>query len=141
MPRTSLKLGPGILTLGEGALAIEQQITSIKVQWSESVSGGEETNFLDGTSDAADENASYRAVLAGNVQQDDLAAAGFVAWSWAHKGEEQPFTFQPREDIARAVTGVCVPVPLDLGGDVKVKNRSDFTFRCVGDPVLGDVTP
>lgn len=139
MARTSLKLGPGVFTIGAGALAVEVQLTNIRVEWTENVSNEEAVNFLDGTSDLGDEDVTFTAVVSGNVQQDDLSAAGFVSYTWSNKGTEQPFTFQPRTDVTRRITGTCKPVPITVGGDVKVKNRSDFTFRCVGDPVLGDV--
>lgn len=138
MPRTSLKLGPGVFTIGSGPLAVEQQVTNLRIEWSENVQTGDDGHFLDGTSDAGDETATYRAAVAGNVQQDDLAVGGFIAYTWANKGLEEPFVFQPRDDVDRRVTGTCVPVPVTIGGDVKSKNRSDFTFRCVGDPILGD---
>lgn len=143
--RTSLKLGPGEFTIGAGALAVEAQLTNIRIEWTENVAttGGEATNFLDGTTDTdpADETVTFSAVVSGNVQQDDLAEAGFTTFTWANKGTEQPFTFRPRDDLERIVTGVCKPVPVTIGGDVKVKNRSDFSFRCVGDPVLGVPAP
>lgn len=136
--RTALKLGPGVFEIGLDALAVEQQLTNLRIGWSENVSAGDDTNFLDGSTELGDEDATYRATVSGNVQQDALGAAEFIAFTWAHKGQEVPFTFRPRNDIARQVTGVCVPVPVEIGGDVKTKNRSDFTFRCIGDPELGD---
>lgn len=126
-------------TLTGVELEIQVQLTNARVEWSENVSTGDDGHFLDGTSDAGDETETYRATVSGNVQQDDLAADGFIAWSWAHKGLEEPFTFTPRNDREADVAGICKPVPVTIGGDVKNKNRSDFTFRCVGDPVLTPV--
>lgn len=134
----SYKLGPGVFTIGVGPLAVQAQLTNLRVEWSENVTSEEDLNLLDGTTLQGDQSATYRATISGNVVQD-LAAAGFVAFTWDSKGEEVAFTFVPNNDITREVTGTCVPVPVTIGGDVKTRPRSDFTFRCVGDPVLGNV--
>lgn len=135
-------MGPGTFTIGSGPLAVQALLTSLTVDWAENVqSTGEVLNFLDGSvEDTTEETPTYRATISGNVLQD-LAAAGFIAYTWAEKGEEVPFTFQPASSVDRHVTGTCVPVPVTIGGAAKTKPRSDFTFRCVGDPVLGDPTP
>lgn len=134
---TSHTLGPGTFTIGEADLAVEQQLTNLRVEWSENVTSDDDLELLDGTTLLGDQSATYRAQISGNVLQDALGAAEFIAYTWTNKGDEVPFTFQPNDGIARAVTGTCVPVPVTIGGDVKKKNRSDFTFRCIGDPALG----
>lgn len=135
---TSYTVGPGTFIIGEADLAVEAQLTGLTVDWAENVTSGEDLNLLDGTQLAGEETATYRATIAGNVVQD-LGAAGFVSYTWAHKGEEVPFTYQPADAVARHVTGVCVPVPVSVGGDAKTRPRSDFTFRCIGDPTLANV--
>lgn len=137
---TSYTLGPGTFTIGSGPLAVEAQLTSLTVDWAESVQTvGEVLNLLDNSVlDTTEETPTYRASVSGNVVQD-LGAAGFVAYSWDNKGEQVAFTFVPNDAIARKVTGVCVPVPVSIGGAAKTRPRSDFTFRCVGDPVLAAV--
>lgn len=140
MPVQSYTLGPGVFTIGDGGLAVEAQLSKLKVSWSESVKAGDDLNLLDGGQLTGEESATYRATIAGSVVQD-LAVGGFVAFTWANKGEEVPFTFVPNETLGRAVTGTCVPVPVEVGGDVKTKPSSDFTFRCIGDPVLGNAAP
>lgn len=136
----SYKMGPGTLTVGAGPLALEQQLANARVEWSESVSGGtDDLDLLNGNVLEGDDGTpSYAATLAGNLVQD-ISAAGAVAWSWANKGTEQPFTFIPNATEARKVTGVCVPVPITVGGDVKTTPRADFTWRCIGSPVLAAV--
>lgn len=129
-------LGPGVFEIGAADLAVQAQLTNLRIEWSENVKSGDDLDFLDGSSEAGEQSATYRASVSGNVRQD-LDAAGFVAYTWANKGEEVAFRFKPNDAVAREVTGVCVPVPITLGGDAKTKPRSDFTFRCVGDPVLG----
>lgn len=140
MTTNSFNMGPGVFTIGTGPLAVQAQLTSLEVDWAETVqTTGEVLNLLDDTTlDTTEETPTYRATVGGNVVQD-LGASGFVAYTWAHKGEEVDFTFQPDTGVARKVTGVCVPVPVKLGGAAKTKPRSDFTFRCIGDPVLANV--
>jgi hypothetical protein len=136
---TSYTVGPGTFTIGSGPLAVQAQLTSLTVDWTENVqTTGEIINLLDDTTlDTTEETATYRASVSGNVVQD-LSAGGFVAYTWTNKGEEVAFTYQPSDALARDVTGVCVPVPVTIGGEAKTKPRSDFTFRCIGDPVLAD---
>lgn len=126
-------------TLTGVELDVEVQLKNLRVEWSENVASGDDAHFLDGTSEAGDETATYRHSVSGNVQQDDLQAGSFVRWSWANKGTEQPYRFVPRDDLETGIEGICVPTPVTIGGDVKVKNGSDFTFRGVGDAVLDDV--
>jgi hypothetical protein len=141
MATNSYTVGPGLFTIGTGPLAVQAQLTSLTVDWTENVATtGEVINLLDDTTvDTTEETATYRASISGNVVQD-LAAAGFVAYTWDNKGEEVDFTYQPNTGVTRDITGTCVPVPVTIGGAAKTKPRSDFTFRCIGDPVLADVT-
>ena len=59
-------------------------------------------------------------------------------YTWTHKGTIVPFTFTPSTVAGRSVTGSCRVAPLNLGGDVKKKNTTDFKWTVIGDPVLGD---
>jgi hypothetical protein len=131
----SYKLGPGTLTLGSAPLDVSAQVTAMKVEWSENVTSGEDLDLLSGDSLLGDQDATYRANLAGNLLQD-IAAAGVVDWSWTNKGTEQAFKFVPSTSEGRQITGVLVPVPITVGGDVKTRPRSDITWRIVGDPDL-----
>lgn len=135
----SYKMGPGTLNLGAGPLAVSAQVASCQVTPSENVSEGEVIPVLSGDELREDDEVTYTFVLSGNVVQD-IDAAGFVAYTWENKGEEHAFTFIPSTAEGRKVTGTCRIVPVVIGGEVKKRNRSDFSFRCVGDdPVLGDV--
>jgi hypothetical protein len=68
----------------------------------------------------------------------DLDTAGLVAWSWAHKGEDVPFTYTPSTAVGTAITGTVTVDPLSIGGDIGSKPTSDFTWTCVGFPTLAD---
>ncbi len=127
------KLGPGTLTLNPGAaFEMNTQLKNARVEWSENVSSEDAVDVLSGEQLAGDEDASYTAKLAGNVLQD-LEDTGLVAFTWENMGLEVPFTFTPRTDVGTAVSGTVRIVPLNLGGDVKSRPESDFSWSCVGD--------
>lgn len=138
MATDSYTVGPGTFTIGAADLAVQAQVTSLEVSWAESVTTGEDLQFLDGTSLAGEESATYRASIAGNVVQG-LGSGGFVAYCWAHKGEEVEFTFAPSTAEDMQVTGICRVVPITIGGAAKSRPRSDFTFAVIGDPVLAAI--
>lgn len=139
----SYKLGPGVLTLDPGAdFDCSTQMTNVRVEWTESTTSEDAIPVLSGEEIAAEESADYTAKLSGTALQD-LELAGLVQFTWDHMGEEIPFTFQPRSDTDRAVTGTVRVAPLNLGGDVSKTARptSDFSWSCIGLPDLGDATP
>lgn len=138
MPVKSYKLGPGELTLGAAPLDVSAQITNCRVEASENVTTGDDIDLLSGETLRGDESATYRFTLAGSLVQD-ISANGVVDYTWLHKGEEIPFSFVPSTSEGREVTGVCVPIPLTIGGDVSKSSRpsSDFTWRVIGDPDFG----
>lgn len=128
------RLGPGVLTLGAGALAVQAQLTGCKVVPSEAVKTEEAEKVLSGEELPQTDTPSYTYTLQGEYLQDFLAA-GVVAWSWANKGTNQVFSFKPNGSAA-TIAGVLQPVPLQVGGDtVGDRMKSTFTWRCVGAPV------
>lgn len=140
MPVQSYKVGPGSFTLGAGPLAVEAQLSSCTVDCSESVTAGEVVPVLSGEELRDDDEVTRAWSVSGNIFQD-LAAAGFVAYTWEHAGESVPFTFVPNTVAGRGVTGTVRVVPVSVGGEAKKRARSDFTFQCPteeDDPVLGD---
>lgn len=135
----SIKVGDGTLVLGVDPDDIDfsAQMTNTRIEWNESTTSTAAIPVLSGEELPEEEEASYKATLAGNLIQD-IEAAGVVAWSWAHRGEEVEFKFVPRTATARAVTGVVRVAPINLGGDVKQRNRSDISWSCIGFPELDD---
>lgn len=136
MPITHHKLGPGVLTLGAGALAVQQQLTGCKITPSEAVTTTDRKKVLSGEVLEGSSSAEYTYVLEGTMLQD-LVAAGVVAWSWDEAGMEHPFSFTPNTAADATFTGVIVPVPLQVGGD-EVDGpdmEASFTWRCIGTPV------
>lgn len=138
-------LGPGSLTLGTGPLAVSGQITNCRVEWAETVTTGTAIPVLSGEQLAASEKVSHAATLAGTLLQD-WAAAGVIDWSYINKGTSQPFVFIPSTAAGRKVTGLCVPIPITIGGEVTGvagnqgdPARADFSWRCKGEPAFGAV--
>lgn len=141
MPIKRYTVGDGSLTIGSAPLDITAQVTSMRVEWSENVTSSDSVFVLSGEETGSEDEVSYTAQLAGNVVQD-IDAAGLVEYSWTNKGTEVPFVFVPNTSKGREVTGVLRVSPVTLGGDVRDRTpRSDISWACIGDPVLGDVTP
>lgn len=134
MPILTEKLGPGTLTLGSGPLAVEQQLTGCKLVPAENVKTQDALSVLSGDELPEESTETYTWTLQGEFLQT-LVAAGVVAWSWANRGTEQPFTFEPNAG-GSSFTGTVKPVPLQVGGDeAKARMLASFTWRLVGDPV------
>lgn len=134
MPVLTEKLGPGLLTLGAGPLAVQQQLTGCKLVPTENVTTEDAVKVLSGEEIPEETSETFSWTLQGTVLQS-LLAAGVVAWSWANKGTEQAFTFEPNAGGA-SFEGTLKPVPLQVGGDeVDKRMTASFTWRLVGDPV------
>lgn len=135
------ELGPGTLTLGTGPLAVEAQLLSCKVVPTENVTTREARKVLSGEELAESSSQTYSATLQGTFLQDlDVsAAASVVAWSWTNRGTEQTVTFIPNTASGAEVSGLVIPVPLQVGGDeMEADMEADFTWRFAEFP---DYTP
>lgn len=134
MPINAENLGPGTLTLGSGPLAVELQLTAAKLVPAENVTTDDAVKVLSGDTLPESTSETFSWTLQGTFLQD-LATGGVVAWSWANKGTEQAFTFEPNDGGA-SFAGTLKPVPLQVGGDeVGRRMTADFTWRLSGDPV------
>ena len=136
MPAKTVKLGPGLLAIGEVGTEVDFtcQVTAAHVDWE--VDEGDDTQVLCGETVPGER--TYSSVLAGTLFQDLGEADGIVAFSWANKGEEVPFKFVPNTTAAQQVSGNLIVDPLSVGGDEAGTNMtSDFEWAIVGDPVLG----
>lgn len=135
------KVGNGLLTLGVAETAFTQQVRSLVIQPSENVEEEDDIEVLSGETVEGEANVTHSYELTGTVLQD-LSSAGFVAYTWDNKGDDVPFVFQPRGGTARAVTGTVRVAPVSIGGDVKARAESQFTWACTGaDPVFGALAP
>lgn len=135
MAATVVKLGPGTVTIGAVGSPVDFscQVTAATVEWD--VSADDPTIVLCG--DSVPGARTYSAHFSGTLFQDLGLVGGIVEYSWAHKGETVPFTFEPSTEVGTTVTGDLILDPLAVGGDEAGANMSsDFDWACVGEPVL-----
>lgn len=132
MPVKSDKLGPGTLSIGETGTAEQfaAQLTACSVEPSTDTEDAIPT--LSGEEIAGDDTDT--AELSGTLLQS-YDAQSLLLWAQTHRNQELPFTFIPNNDAALQVTGVVKVRRLRIGGDVKTRNTSDFTW-----PIIGDYT-
>ena len=138
MPINSYKLGPGEFTLGVAPLDVSCQLAAISVVPTENVDTLDAVPVLCGDELPQEENASISWQLTGTMLQD-IAPAGVVAYTWANAGVEVPFVFVPNSVAAQEITATVRVVPLTVGGDVKTRPTSDFTWSIIGAPTLGAI--
>lgn len=134
MAVTAHKLGPGVLTLGDSGTLKEFTSQVTNARWTPSVDQEDPIDVLSGEQIADDPDIS--SVIAGTFLQE-YGAEALVTWCWEHRGEVLPFSFQPRSDAALTISGECQVLPVEVGGDVKTRNTSDFEFPVIGDPDFG----
>jgi hypothetical protein len=134
VPIKSYTMKEGTLTLGSVGTSIDAtaQVTEGAVEWSEDVEDSVPT--LSGEELAGE--ATYTATLTGTVIQD-LEDGGLTDFTWINKGKIVPFEFTPAAATGRTITGSVRLSPLKVGGSVKSKPTADFTWTCIGEPVLG----
>lgn len=137
-PQNPYKLGPGSLTIGEAPDLATFSAMLTKASLEPKVDAEDPTPVLTGADLAGDRNYTYR--LKGTFLQD-LEADGLVQYTYAHKGEEQPFEFVPNTAKGVKITGRVVIDPVVVGGDVKKKNTTDLDLEVVGDPVFAPTVP
>lgn len=128
------KLGPGVLTFGETASPSEwsSQITKCTVE--PKTDTEDPVPVLSG--EEIDGDDTDTAELTGTILQSyDLES--LLKWSHDHHGETISFRFQPNRAAGLTVTGLVKIRRLAIGGDVKIRNTSDFAFPIVGDYDLG----
>jgi hypothetical protein len=128
------KFGPGKLTIGETAGAIDASclVNSLKITASKDESDGK--TMLCGTVKPG--KVTYTYTLTGNVDTDTDDPAGLFALCAANPGTVVPFTFTPSQDGETEASGRLVLDPLDFGGDEYGDDMaSDLEFSLVGAPV------
>lgn len=125
----SQKLGPGELIIGETGTTIDLscQMTEVKIAWENDES--DPVHVLCGGIVPGDD--TFTATLEG-VAYQDMTETGIVEFSWNNKGAVVPFRFEPIDGAN--VVGEVKIMPIDLGGEVNVKNTSDLSWPCIGEP-------
>lgn len=113
-------LGPGELTIGETATAIDVSCLVNNVSIVPDISEGDEKTMLCGTSKRSADTITW--AISGNVDVDAGTESGFFALTWQHIGEIVPFSFTPSTALGTVVVGDLKLAPLELGAD----NYGDF---------------
>lgn len=131
--RTLLTLGPGTLVLGSVGTQLDMscQLTEINI----SAEGDSEDAEAVLCGDMIAGARTYAWTVAGALFQD-IAEDGVIDFTWKNAGVEMPFKFVPDATGTAAVTGRVTVDPLNLGGTVKQKNKSEFEWSAVGTPVF-----
>lgn len=129
-------LGPGTLTIGAagpGQLNATAQVRACRIIPTENVSRVEPKRVLSGEQTAAKETVTHSFTVRVRFLQSP-ETNGVVDYSYDHAGEEQPFTFQPRNAAAAKVEGTLRVVPIEFGGDVSAEEpESEVTFAGIGE--------
>lgn len=131
------RLGPGLLTFGAPGTPQEFGSQCTKIELTPKFDDGDIVTVLSGEELAEDDGESYE--LSGEFYQD-YSMAGTLAWCKAHSGTVMPFVFVPENDSELAARGSCKIRAVKLGGEVKKRNTTEFTFPGVGDYEFYDHT-
>ena len=131
--RKPVTLGPGTLTFGSvgSILDMSCQITEIKF----TPEGDSEDSELVLCGDSIAGARTYTWTMKGSTYQD-LQTDGVIDWTWKNAGKEVPFKFVPDATGTAAVTGRVTVDPIEFGGTVGQKNKSEFEWGLVGAPNL-----
>lgn len=119
------RLGPGKLTFGATGSETEFGALVTNARAVPTANDGETINFLSGDEfiDSGDETWAIEGTLHQDYGPDSLAL-----WAFENSGETVPFTFVPNNANALRVTGNVLVRSIQVGGDVKTRNTSDFSF-------------
>ena len=131
-------VGPGLLTIGSEAALVNfsSQIRSAKIV--PNVAKGDPIDVLSGEQVPGDRTESYALVV--SLQSDFGHEDSRSEYLWAHRGEQQPFSYVPNNALGRRISGTIVVEPIEIGGDVKSKPNAEVTFDGVGAaPTFDDV--
>lgn len=122
-------LGPGSLTIGKTGEQLDLSCQLSECRVTVDVDEGDIIPVLCGGKLVEDD--VYTTKITGTVIQD-LSAKGVIDYTWRNKGKVVPCTFTPTTGAAR-VTGDVKIRPIDIGGEVRKRNTSDFEWVFVGD--------
>lgn len=131
----SRQLG-GTLTLNGTAFA--KQATSVECEPTV-VEDGDEVETLSGARIGADERTEWALNL--GVIQDFDDSTGIVNFCRLNAGDEVDFVWEPNQDGAPTINGVCKIRAMTVGGAIRTRLTSEVTFPCVGEPAWTYPTP
>ncbi|MFS0503223.1 hypothetical protein ACL1CX_11070 [Corynebacterium striatum] len=124
-------VGPGTLTFSSPELELSAQVTKCEVK--PSVKADDPIHVLSGSTIGG--NRDYTATLDVTVLQD-LVKAGIIDFSWNNAGKEVTFTYTPNTKDGAKIAGKCIVDPITVGGEVKKRATSDFSWECLGLPTF-----
>lgn len=127
------KLGPGSLKFGSVGTEKEFAAQCSNTRLEPSVDSEDNINVLSGEEIAGDETIAW--VIAGTLYQRYDADA-LQDWCFENRLTTLPFEFIPSDVAENKWTGEARIVPITIGGDVKVRNTSDFEFKLIGEPKM-----
>lgn len=138
-PRRKIhSLGPGTLVFGSVGTQLDMSCQLTEIKFSAEGDSEDPENVLCG--DVIAGSRSYNWTVSGSVFQD-IEADGVIDYTWKHAGTEVPFKFVPDATETVAVTGRVTIDPIEFGGTVKTKNKSEFEWSVVGSPVFATTAP
>lgn len=126
-------LGPGTLTLGGTGDSRQFAAHTTATSLVPSYSDGDVLDLLDGSQERENDEETW--TLEGTIRQQ-LEADALEDWCLTNAGEEMPFEFTPVNSVGKSYTGTVKVRAVTIGGDVKTKNTSDFSFPLNGRPTI-----
>lgn len=129
-------LGPGSLKIGETGSEREFAADLSKCTLTPSSSSEDPVPMLDGSNMTGEDTDTWE--LGGTLYQS-YDFGSLEKWCFDNRGEELPFVFTPSNEGGIDWSGIVKIRPVTIGGDVKKKNTSDFTFPLTGDPTPGEI--
>lgn len=129
------KLGPGHLTFGEAGSAKEFGIALTAAEVVPDAKDAEVFEVLSG--DEVVDEGEETWTLQGSVFQS-YDADSLILWCNQNSGSNLPFTFVPVDGQALQAKGTALIRSIRLGGDVKVRNKSDFKFQATNVVISAD---
>lgn len=127
----SNKLGAGTLKFGSTGDEQEfaSQVTAVKL--SPTINEEDDIDVLSGETLDGDETEEW--TLNGTFLQDYSGLASLIVWCKENSGITMPFVFTPTTEAGLTVKGKVKIRPVEIGGDVKSRNTTDFDFKGVDD--------
>lgn len=137
MPAKSHRLGPGTLSFGETGTPTDFSAQSTNTKLSPEVNEEDAVTVLSGEEIDGDDTIDWK--LSGTLLQS-YDRAGLIHWCYENRLKKVPFEFIPNnEESDYGWRGTVKVVPLEVGGDVKAKNTTDYEFKVIGEPTTFDV--
>lgn len=130
----TITVGPGVLNLGAPASVRAFASQCTKCTLTPKVDTSDPINVLSGEQVAGDRTESW--TLDGTILQDLGAVTSLVEWLFTNRGTTVDFEYTPASAKTRGVRGQVQIEAVPIGGDVKTKPTSDFSFQLVGEPEL-----